>query len=201
MLLVGLTGGIAGGKTVVAGEFLRLGAYVIDADKLAHQVMQPGEPAYGSIVDCFGPRILTENQEIDRAKLGDLVFTDKELLDKLNKIVHPLVLQEEKKRIARITEQDSKAIIVLDVPLLIEVSHHKDMDRVIVVTVTLDKQIQRLLKKGLTNPKARIAAQLPLAEKLKYADFVIDNNGSLEQAYLQVRDIFSQLKNIANDET
>ncbi len=199
MLLVGLTGGIASGKTEVANEFFRLGACVIDADALARQLTRRGEPAYTEVVEYFGKRILNFNLEIDRAKWAERVFEDKDLLAKLNGIVHPLVLEEEKKRIAKIAEQDNKAIIVLDVPLLIEVEHHTDMDKVIVVDATEEERVQRLLKKGMSKSqaKARITAQLPLADKLKHADFIIDNNGALEQAYVQVRDIYKQLEKIA----
>jgi dephospho-CoA kinase len=198
MLLVGLTGGIASGKTTVAREFLRLGAYLIDADELAHQVMQPGEPAWQKVVDCFGPQILKSDQQIDRVRLGEMVFADGLLLAKLNEIVHPLVILEEKKRIARIIKQDDSAIIVVDVPLLIETKHHRQMHKIMVVVAAEDIQIQRLLLRGLSQvqARARIAAQLPLAEKLKYADFVIDNNGSLEQTYRQVQDIFAELKQL-----
>jgi dephospho-CoA kinase len=198
MLLAGLTGGIASGKTVVAREFSRLGAYVIDADELARQVTQPGEPAWRRLVACFGNQILKSDQHINRMRLGELVFADKSLLAKLNEIVHPPVIQEEKRRIARIAERDHEAIIVADVPLLIETGHHRQMDRVVVVTADRERQIQRLLARGLSKAQAeaRIAAQLPLAEKLKYADFVIDNNGSLEQTYQQVRDVFAELKRL-----
>ncbi len=200
MLLVGLTGGIGSGKTTAAGRFSQLGAYIIDADKLAHAVMLPNTPAWYEITACFGAQILNPNKEINRKFLADIVFADKTLLNKLNKIVHPQVFLEEKKQITQIIQNNSNAIIILDIPLLIETGHHKQMDRVIVVSVSQEKQTQRLLANGLTYKqiKTRLSAQLPLEEKIKHADFIIDNNGSLNQTYRQVEDIFRELVRIVD---
>jgi dephospho-CoA kinase len=196
MLTVGLTGGIACGKSTVAKEFKRLGAYIIDADELARQAIEPKTAAWQKIADCFGPKILKADRQIDRNRLAEIVFADKDSLTKLNEIVHPPVMQAEKKLIADITRRDPEALIIVEVPLLIETGHQQQMQRVIVVAATPDNQLQRLLGKGFSQSQAwaRINAQLSITEKIRYADFVIFNNGSLQKVYKQVKNIFTQLK-------
>lgn len=197
MLIVGLTGGYASGKSTVAGMFVKFGAILIDADRLARKVMEPGKPAWSEIVYHFGKGILLGNREIDRKSLGEIVFKDKEEREKLNAIVHPRVLEEELKSIEKIREREPDAITILSVPLLIESGHYRHCDKIIVVTVDEETHIKRLMERdGFSREEAvrRINSQLPLSEKVKYADFVIDNSGSIEDTERQVREVFKFLK-------
>ncbi|MDO8444799.1 MAG: dephospho-CoA kinase [Deltaproteobacteria bacterium] len=197
MLIVGLTGGYASGKSTVAKMFVELGAALIDADQLAREVVEPEKAAWFEIVAHFGKGILLENREIDRKALGEIVFRDKEERERLNAIVHPKVLEEELKAIEMIREREPDAITILSVPLLIESGHYRHCDKIIVVTVDEETHIKRLMERdGFTREEAirRISAQMPLSEKAGYADFVIDNSGSLKNTESQVRDILNTLK-------
>lgn len=197
MLIVGLTGGYASGKSTVAKMFVELGAVLIDADQLAREVVEPVKAAWFEIVAHFGKGILLENREIDRKALGEIVFRDKEERERLNAIVHPKVLEEELRAIEMIREREPDAIVILSVPLLIESGHYRHCDRIVVVTVDEETHIKRLIKRdGFSREEAirRISAQMPLSEKVKYADFVIDNSGSLEDTESQVRNILNTLK-------
>jgi len=197
MLIVGLTGGYASGKSTVAKMFVELGAALIDADKLAREVVEPEKAAWFEIVTNFGKGILLGNREIDRKALGEIVFKDKEERERLNAIVHPRVLEEELKAIEKIREREPDAITILSVPLLIESGHYRHCDKIIVVTVDEETHIKRLMERdGFAREEAvrRISAQMPLSEKVKYADFVIDNSGSIEDTERQVKEVFSSLK-------
>jgi dephospho-CoA kinase len=184
-LVIGLTGSFGSGKTTVAGMFRAARAQVIDADKIAHGLLKPGAPTYARIVRAFGTRILRKNKEIDRSALARVVFGNKVLLRRLDGIIHPEVIRRIRKEI----KESRRKVIVLDVPLLIEAGVAKLTDAVVVVCASRRAQLKRLTKKtGLsrTDILRRIKAQMSLANKVRMADFVIDNNGSINQTKKQV---------------
>lgn len=198
-MLTGLTGGIASGKSLAAEELKRLGAYLIDADEIAREVVRPGLPAYKEIVSEFGDKILNTDKTINRKLLGQIIFADPKLRKKLEQITHPGILDEIDKRIAAIKNKKPHTMIVVNAPLLIEAGLHKKMEKVIVVYADEKTQIERLMKRdGITTDEAknRIAAQMPLREKKKYADFVIENGEGREKAQVkkEVKKIFENLK-------
>ncbi len=195
-MLVGLTGGLASGKSLVSREFLRLGASVIDADEISREVMRPGTDVYREIVREFGRQYLKDDGTINRKRLGKLVFSDPQRLKRLNEITHPAIRRAIEDRIRTLKETKGDALIVVDAALLIETGLYKKMDRVIVVYADEEKQIERLVKRDHLSgdeAKRRINAQMPLREKLKFADFVVDNNGTVEETVERVREIFARL--------
>ena len=197
MLIVGLTGGYASGKSTVAKLFVELGGVLIDADKLAREVVKPDKQAWFEIVAHFGKGILLKNGEIDRKALGEIVFGSDAEREKLNAIVHPRVLDEELKAIEEIKGRGLDAILILSVPLLIESGHYRQCDKIVVVTVDRDTQIKRLMERdGFSREESlrRISAQMPLSEKVTYADFVIDNSGSIQETEFQVKEVFKKLR-------
>ena len=200
MILVGLTGGIATGKSEVSKIFKTLGAYLIDADEIARDLLNPKAPTWKKVVDCFGPDILLPDQRIDRKRLADLVFDDPNKLAALNAILHPVVFAEEERRRQAIECADPQAVVILDVPLLIETKAHNRVDKVIVVTADPKTQLKRLMKRnGLSKQEAqkRIQAQIPLKEKEKYADYLVDSRDSITKIEVRIRQIFEELKRLA----
>ncbi len=193
---VGLTGSIACGKSTVASMFKEFGAYVIDADEIAHSALKKTEKPYKLIVEAFGTSILDENKDIDRKKLGAIVFSDKQKLAMLEAIIHPYV-QEKRREIENfILEKNKNAIIIYDVPLLFEKHLEDSFDKIVVVYTKKDVQIERLIKRqNLTYTEAQklINLQIDIEEKKKKADFVIDNSYSLEYTKKQVEEIFKKL--------
>lgn len=192
MLKIGLTGSIGVGKSAVAGYLRELGCDVIDADKIAHALMEPGENAYIEIVGEFGTNILAKDKTIDRAKLGSIVFADLQKLKLLNNIVHPKVIARQDKLLAALP---SSAVAVVEAALMIESGSHQRFDKLIVVHCSKDIQIQRIMGRGLSIGDAmkRIAAQLSSEEKCRHADYIIDTSGTLEETRQQVRDIYNLL--------
>lgn len=197
MILVGLTGGIASGKSLVSQYFRRLGASVIDADLIAHRVIAPGKPAWKAIQLTFGPEVLKPDKTVDRLKLGKIVFGHPKMLKILNAIVHPRVFEEEDRLKKKIVRQRPKAVIIFDAALLIEAGSYRRMDKVILVTVDQNTQILRLIKRnGLTRAEAkrRIASQSSNAHKRKYADYIIDGRGTPKTLEGQVRSLYQELR-------
>lgn len=191
-IILGVTGSFGSGKTTLAGIFGSFGAGVLNADSIAHQVILPRKKAYYKIVSLFGRGMLKKNGFIDRKKLSQVVFKKNAALKQLNKIVHPQVI----KVIRRQIKESKKKIIVLDAPLLIEAGLTGMVDSLIVVKINRRTQIKRLRKKLLLTRSqilARIKQQMPLEEKLRLADFVIDNNGTLEETKKQVKAIIRRL--------
>ncbi|UQZ46976.1 dephospho-CoA kinase [Bacillus sp. PK3-037] len=192
-LVIGLTGGIASGKSTVANMMTEKGITVIDADIIAKQAVEKGMPAYRQIIGEFGEDILLENGDIDRRKLGALVFTNEQKRLALNSIVHPAVREEMlKRRDESIANQET--FVVLDIPLLFESKLESLVDKIIVVSVTKELQLARLTKRNqLTEEEAlsRIRSQIPLEEKVSRADNVIDNSGTLEETKQQLEEILS----------
>ncbi|MDD5496855.1 MAG: dephospho-CoA kinase [Atribacterota bacterium] len=198
MLIVGLTGGIVSGKTTIAKMFQELGAQVIDADEIARKVVRPGEKAWQGIVEYFGPEILRDDLEINRKKLADIVFSNKEKLAVLNSITHPEIILMLKKQINQLKNKYQKNIIcIVEAPLLFEAHLEDMMDKIIVVYLNREEQLKRLLlRNNLTREEAiqRIESQMPLEEKLSRADYVIDNCFSLQQTKKKVLQVWKELE-------
>ncbi len=199
MRIVGLTGGVASGKSLVLQQFMKLGAYGIDCDVLSREAVIPCSDAWWAIVRRFGTAILKQDLELDRPKLRKIVFNDAALRTALERIIQPKVTRKMKDRIAAIEElaaADPKAIVVVDVPLLIETGMQDEFETIIVVYVSEATQIRRVMERdGLSQEEAQkmVALQLPLKAKLPYADFIISNEGSPEATEQQVRKIFTAL--------
>lgn len=188
MYVIGLTGGIASGKSTVSEMLSMLGAAIIDADKLSRTVTLPGRPAWQEIVHRFGDSIIGPGGELNRKRLGQIVFADNQARHDLEKITHPRIEAEAMAAIAR-AKQDNYSVAVLDAPLLIEVAWHKKVDAVWLVFVDEQTQLTRLrLRDNVSyeDAMARIRAQMTLRDKLKYADVIIDNNGTLDNTKAQV---------------
>lgn len=198
-LLLGVTGGIATGKSTVVGMLREKGAPVIDFDLLAKKVVEPGQPAWKDIVTYFGEQILQEDRTLDRKKLADLVFRDIEKRKKLESFTHPRINEEFIKELNEIVSRDPNAIILVDIPLLIELNLQYMFHKLLVVYVPTELQIDRLMKRdGINREEAldRLKAQLPIEEKVGYADFVINNAGSMEETQQQVDELWEKLKQI-----
>jgi dephospho-CoA kinase len=199
-MIVGLTGGIATGKSLVAGELKKCGARIIDADLIAREVVEPGKPAYNDIVKEFGPAVLLPDGTLDRKALGHAVFSDRAALDKLNNITHPRIRERIKEEARRISAQGN-SLIVLDVALLIEMGVKYEVEKIIVVFAGKEQQIERLMERdNLTRVEAlkRLSCQMDINEKLKYADYVIDNSGTRDKTIEQARELFSELEGLKN---
>ena len=195
MIIVGLTGSVGTGKSTVANFFKELGAYIIDWDELARVVTRPHSKAWKEIVEYFEINFLNEDLTINRQKLAEVVFSDKEKLEKLNQIVHPEVFKEDERITNEIKKVDPNALIIKDIPLLYEIARPMLMDKIIVVSASEQTQLRRLEQKGMNRKEAqsRMKFQLPLEEKVKSADFVINNDGSLEETSQQVKEIYTLL--------
>ncbi|OGW56595.1 MAG: dephospho-CoA kinase [Nitrospirae bacterium RIFCSPLOW2_12_42_9] len=201
MLLVGLTGGIATGKSVVSGILKSLGAYIIDADLIARDLVMPGMPAWHEIVERFGNNILLEDRSINRKLLGSIIFKDPQKRMALNSILHPRIFEEAEKQIKKIESEKPDAIVILDVALLIETKAYNRVDVVILVCADEELQIKRLIERDeLTREDAleRISTQMPSDMKKGYADFIIDTSTSQEDVRDQTLEIFEKLKGLSN---
>lgn len=193
MILVGLTGGVATGKSTVARMFHRCGAHIIDADLLARQVVEPGQPAWRDIVKTFGRDILKPDRTIDRALLGAVVFRDHRKLKRLGAIIHPRVAREQARLTRAIGRKNPLSVIIYDAPVLIEAGAHTRMDRLVVVTARQQTQVARLQQRnGLSRAEAlrRIRSQIPLSQKRQLADDVIDGDRPLADLRRQVSLLF-----------
>jgi dephospho-CoA kinase len=199
MFCVGLTGGIACGKSNALRCFHRLGAHTIDADLIAREVVEPGKPAHQQIVAEFGRSILTEENRINRKALGRIIFSDPAARKRLNDIVHPYVVQEEERKIADLEIEEAKSqspIVVVDASLMIETGTYRKYRMIIVVYCPPAIQLQRLmLRDSISEAEARqrIESQMPTLEKIKFGDFIIETSGKLSETYLQVKQVYSEL--------
>ena len=188
MKIIGLTGGIASGKSTVATELRKQNVPVFDADEVSRNAVAKGSKGLALVAEAFGADYLTSDGEMDRAKISQLVFSDKEALKTLEGILHKIVWDEAEAFLAEAREQKAK-LAVLDVPLLIETKWHERVDLVWLVAVSKEQQIKRaMIRSGMTEEevKARIAAQMSLEDKKKFADVVLDNSGALEETMAQV---------------
>jgi dephospho-CoA kinase len=200
MLRAGLTGGIASGKSVVATIMRELGCYVLDADRMAHRLIEPGQPAYEGVVREFGREILDEDGRVVRPILAEIVFADPVRLARLNAIVHPHVLAALDVELDWLSKSDAQGVAVVEAALLIESGYHARLARLIVVWCTPEQQLERLTtERGMTAAQARqrIASQLSLEEKRKLADEEIDCSGTLDHTRHQVTALVERLKQMA----
>ena len=188
MKIIGLTGGIGSGKTSVAAKLRALGARVFDADEAAKNAVLPGTEGFFKVVESFGPQIVDADGKLNRMALAEIVFNDKESLKRLEEIIPSYVWQETDK-FWNACREAGECAVILDIPLLIECGWHQKVDEVWLVVLPVEKQIMRTMKRsGMTAEavQARIAAQMPLDEKKKYATLVIDNSGAWEETEKQV---------------
>jgi dephospho-CoA kinase len=196
MLIAGLTGGMACGKSVVARELSALGCYIIEADEIGHEVMKPGQSAYQPILNAFGKGILNADGTINRSALAARVFGNPDELARLNAIVHPAVGEEEKRRIAEIAARDLHAIVVHVAAILIESGAYKNVDKMIVVTCTREQQIERAMQRPgavEANVLARLEHQMPLEKKKAFADYLIDASGTEAETLRQTKIMWEDL--------
>ncbi len=204
MLKVGLTGGIAAGKSVVGEMFAAQGAHVVQADQISHQLMQPGQAVYQEVVDHFGAGILDPDGSVNRARLGELAFgrpQQPSRVQELNQIVHPAVIRRQEEWMAEVGRLDPHAIALVEAALILEAGMAGRFDRLVVVTCRPEQRVERWAQRLKVDQETarrevarRMAAQLPDEEKIKAANYVIDNSGSLDETSRQVREIYAELK-------
>ncbi len=203
MFIIGLTGGIATGKSTVVEILSRKGAYIIDADQLAREVVEPNQSAWREIVSWLGDSVLLPDQKLDRAKIAELVFGDPQKLKTLNAIIHPWVGARILELTKEIEQKEPDAVIVYDIPLLIEAGMQEMVDLILLVYAPRELQLKRLEERDGLNPEEaelRLAAQLAIDEKRKYAHQVIDNSGSLAETEKQVDRFWSNLDSLKEAE-
>jgi dephospho-CoA kinase len=206
LLRVGLTGGIASGKTVVAQMLAALGAHVIQADHIAHELMQHGEPVFDEVVRHFGPAILNPDGTINRSRLAEAAFSSSEgkpsRIQELNQIVHPHVIRKQEQWMENLAQSDPQGVAIVEAALIVEAGAGNRFDRLIVVTCQPEQRVQRWAQRMKVDEETarrevtrRMAAQLPNEEKIKAADYVIDNSGSLDATKAQVEIVYWKLRN------
>jgi dephospho-CoA kinase len=199
MLRIGLTGGLATGKSFVGRCLADLGCYLLKADDLGHQVLQPGGAAYAAVVREFGSGILGDAGQIDRRALGSVVFAHPERLKALNELVHPAVIALEEEWMRDIARRDRRAIAVVEAAILIETGSYERFDKLVLTVCTTEQQIERAVKRdGLSREEVleRLGRQMPLEEKRKYADYVIDTSGEKEMTLVQTSRLFAVLRGL-----
>jgi dephospho-CoA kinase len=202
VLKLGLTGGIASGKSAVGEMFVKLGAHLLLADAVAHWLMEPGHAVYAEVVSHFGREILNPDGSINRPKLAEAAFgSAAPRIKELNQIVHPAVIAHENQWMEEIGQRDPNAIVIVEAALILEAGTASRFDRLIVVACHPEQRIPRLARRlGISEDAARaeitrrMAAQIPDEEKIKAADFVIDNSGPLDSTERQVRQVFAKLR-------
>lgn len=200
-MVVGVTGGIATGKSAVVEQFRQLGAAVISADELAREIVRPGEEALAQLVARFGQDILQADGTLDRKALAEIIFADPAARQDLNQITHPAIARLAAARFASLQRQ-GEALVIYEAPLLFEAGAESRVDRVLVVTAPAEVQRRRLMARdGLDDQaaQARITAQMPLADKVRRADFVVENAGSIDELATQVRELYGRLLRLARN--
>jgi dephospho-CoA kinase len=208
MLKIGLTGGIASGKTVVGGMLVSLGAHLVQADRIAHELMLPGQSVYNEVVRHFGGGILNPDLSVNRAKLAEAAFgsaatsaeSKPSRVLELNRIVHPAVIRSQEEWMEEMGRQDPHAVAIVEAALILEAGAERRFDRIVVVTCSDEQRIARFAARQKIDLEAarkevarRMAAQLPDAAKIKAADYVIDNSGALDHTMSQVREVWAKL--------
>ncbi len=201
-IIVGITGGIACGKTTVSQLLADKGAIPINADEIGHQLLKADSPVINELTNTFGKNILDETGDVSRKELGAIVFNDKTAREQLNSILHPLIIQRSRSLAQQLVLEDPTCAVLLDAPLLIEAGAYESVDMIVVVTSSNETQIHRIIERSneqnrpltQTEAQARIDSQMPVTEKVKYADVVIENEDSLEALKKQVDDLWNKLQ-------
>jgi dephospho-CoA kinase len=200
MLKVGLTGGMACGKSFVAAALGKLGCHIIEADDVGHEVLNPGGDAYDAVVDEFGDEILDERGMIDRARLGERVFGDPAKLEKLNAIVHPAVRARASRQFREIAARDPHGVTVYVAAILIEAGAYREVDKMIVVSCARQQQIERAMHRpdaSEASVLARLERQMPVEKKKEFADYIIDTSGAKEDTLRQTEVVYKDLRRLA----
>ena len=201
-IIVGITGGIACGKTTVSDLLAEKGAIPINADEIGHQLLKADSPVINVLTEAFGKDILEDTGDVSRKKLGAIVFNDKAARERLNSILHPLIIQRSRAQARRLVMEDPHCVVLLDAPLLIEAGAYDTVDLIVVVTASTKAQLQRTMDRSIAQGRplterevqARIEAQMPLTEKVKYADVIIENEGTLAELHQQVDALWEKLQ-------
>jgi dephospho-CoA kinase len=199
---VGITGGIACGKTTVSDLLAEKGGIPINADEIGHQLLKADSPVIDELTDAFGEKILEASGVVSRKKLGAIVFKDKAARERLNNILHPLIIERSRGQARQLVTEDPDCIVLLDAPLLIEAGAYNTVDLIVVVTASAETQLQRTLERSVAQGRplterevqARIDAQMPLTEKVKYADVVIENDGTIVELHQEVDVLWEELQ-------
>jgi len=214
MLRVGLTGGIAAGKSVVGDVFVALGAHLVQADRIAHSLMQPGEAVYNEVVRHFGREILNKDGTVNRSKLAEVAFGPPDApegqrasrIQELNRIVHPVVIRSQDEWMHAVSQQDPHGVAIVEAALLLEAGAADRFDKLVVVTCAAEQRAERFaarqkidLESARKEVARRMAAQMPDEEKVKAADYVIDNSGTLDKTRQQVHEVWGHLQPTAVD--
>ena len=200
MLIAGLTGGMGCGKSFVAEGFRELGCYIVEADELGRDVMKPGGGAYHNIVQIFGREIVDDEGNMNRLALAKLVFTDPSALSKLNNIVHPAVRARARQQFEQIRRDHPDAVVIYVAAILIESGANREVEKIVVVDCSKERQVERAMRRPgavEADVAARIATQLPSAARLRYADYVIDTNGTKEETLRQTKEVYEELRRLA----
>ena len=204
MLRVGLTGSIAVGKSYVSGVLAELGCHMVDADVLARRVVEPGSEGLRRIVEAFGEWVLRPDGTLDRAGVSAVIFKDGAKRELINSLLHPLIIAEQDELLRRWEQEDPRGIGVVDAALLIESGGHGRFDKLVVVHCCPEVQLERLMRRNNLSREeavARIAAQMPQEEKLRYADFRIDTSGTYDETRKQTEEVYAELRRLAEEGT
>ena len=202
MLRVGLTGSIAVGKSYVSGVLVELGCRVVDADVVARRVVEPGAEGLRRIVEAFGEWVLRPDGTLDRAAVSAVIFKDPAKRELINSLLHPLIIAEQDELLRRWELEDPRGVGVVDAALLIESGGHGRFDKLVVVHCRPEVQLERLMRRNSLSREeaaARVAAQMPQEEKLRYADFKIDTSGSFEETRRQTEEVYAELRRLADE--
>lgn len=200
MLRVGLTGGLASGKSFVGESLAALGCHLLKADELGHRLLMPGTPVYEKVVSAFGRAVLDDEGRIMRRALASIVFEDPDRLAMLNAIVHPAVIEQEERWMREVSATDPHGIAIVEAAILIETGSYRRFDKIVLAVCSDEQQLERAMKRdGLSRDEAmaRLRRQMPLAEKRKFADYVIDTSGDKEQTLEQARRLYAELRKLA----
>ena len=200
MLQAGLTGGIAAGKTTVGLMFVELGCHLIDSDQITHHLFEPGQEVHDEVAKAFGSTVVAFDGAIDRKILGDIVFKDPEARARLNSLVHPAIIRRQQEFLREVAQKDPGGIAIVSAALMVEVGTYKNYDKIIVVSCSPGEQRRRLkMRSGLSDEQieARIRAQMPMEEKVRYGDYVIDTTGDLANTRRQVAEVNFKLRESA----
>ncbi|OGL51500.1 MAG: dephospho-CoA kinase [Candidatus Schekmanbacteria bacterium RIFCSPLOWO2_02_FULL_38_14] len=199
MKFIGLTGGICCGKTEVAEMFITLDARVIDADRISRELTKPYKPAWKEIVKSFGREFLLPDENLDRKKIAGEVFKNKKKLQLLNKIMHQRILAQIEREVKKERKEKPDSLIIVDAPLLIELGYNRFAEKVIVVSADRKTQIERMIKRDKISKEEallRLKSQMPVSEKIRFADYLVDNSGSKAMTFKTVKKIFSELSSL-----